>query len=54
MEEEQERKEKPCEETIRKYCEEQGFVSVPLLQRKFKLSFQEAKKVYEKYGMDQR
>lgn len=50
MEEHQDRKEKPCDETIRKYCEEQESVSVPLLQRKFKLSYEEAKKVCEKYS----
>lgn len=49
MEEEQQRKETPCEETMRKYCEEQETISEPLLQRKFKLSYQEAKKVCERY-----
>ena len=49
MEDEQERKEKPCDETIRRYCEEQDMISPPLLQRKFKLSYQEAKKVCDRY-----
>ena len=43
MTEEDQRKEKTSEETIRKYCEEQETVSAPLLQRKFKISYQEAK-----------
>lgn len=49
MEDNQDQKEKPCDETIRNYCKEQKYLSIPLLQRKFKLSYQEAKKVYENF-----